>query len=356
MASPPPPPSAPGQQPAINHFSTIPEGYKPVVAYAWEGKQSLKAMAAFIHEWARAFKQCGAELEKRAQQHPLPESEATSTLRQAYDTVKHSVQKMGLAMQEVNQIMDTDREAFVEMRHKQSTAKRECIKSYETSKKDLERARSNMNSLKKKYQSWCRNCEKYINLRNEAKNSSDDKAKAKLPKHESNLQHQVAGAIKAEKNYAQAVRDVHRLQKAHRTNTYKILNDLQALEHKRVEASKASLTLITRKHLSLCASIQTNFEQALKKINQVDARTDLDIFFSKAKRESKMSSPAPLVLEAYAHHMMPLLEQEGVNRTFQPPQQDSKPPPPASSGGGGGWKAPPPPTATTTSTTTDVTV
>eukprot|EP00471_Norrisiella_sphaerica_P013812 CAMPEP_0184494866 /NCGR_PEP_ID=MMETSP0113_2-20130426/29779_1 /TAXON_ID=91329 /ORGANISM="Norrisiella sphaerica, Strain BC52" /LENGTH=535 /DNA_ID=CAMNT_0026880789 /DNA_START=63 /DNA_END=1670 /DNA_ORIENTATION=+ len=328
------------------YFSTIPDGYKTVVEYAWEGKQSLKAMAALILDWSKALKVCGQELEKRAQQHPMPDSEASSTLKYAFDSMKQSVQTMGLRMQEVYQIMETDKEAFIELRHNQSSAKRESIKSYESSKKDLEKARSSMHSCKKSYDNACRKAEKAITQRDEATLSSDDKLRNKLPKFEQSARNAVAYAKKCELNYAAAVNEVRKLQKAHRTTEFKVLNDLQALEFKRIEASKATLTLIARKHLELCEGMKNNFEQSLKKIIAVNPTTDLDTFIAKAKQESKQNAPAPLVLEEYQHHHQPLLEKEGITSTFIAVEMKQPPPPGAPggppSGGPGGNPGPPP--------------
>eukprot|EP00954_Amorphochlora_amoebiformis_P021815 1348873-Amorphochlora_amoeboformis.AAC.2 len=107
----------------------------------------------------------------------------------------HALIVASMVMQECAQKMDADRDAYIDFRHKQSTSKRDGIKTFETSKKvsvascysldqpnathltlqELEKARSYMNYSKKQYDNQCRKAEKAIQARNDAKASSDPK-------------------------------------------------------------------------------------------------------------------------------------------------------------------------------------
>jgi hypothetical protein len=45
------------EQLGSRHFSTIPKGYKAVVAKSWESKQSCKRIAALVEDWTKGSAQ-----------------------------------------------------------------------------------------------------------------------------------------------------------------------------------------------------------------------------------------------------------------------------------------------------------
>ncbi|GAB5361598.1 hypothetical protein AAMO2058_000726300 [Amorphochlora amoebiformis] len=299
-----------------DYFSTIPNGYKPVVEYAWEGKQSCKQIAALMLDFSKAIKSCGQDLEKRVTSHPLPPSAVGSTLKKAVGSITTAMQKMAMVMQECAQKMDADRDAYIDFRHKQSTSKRDGIKTFETSKKELEKARSYMNYSKKQYDNQCRKAEKAIQARNDAKASSDPKLQSKLPKLNQNAIGQVVKAKEAEVTYSKSVNSVRKHQVNHRNTTYKVLNSMQDLERARIIRSTQSIKMTSDAVLRIAEVMKSDFDVAAKQISAINPSQDLAVFLEKAKTESKLSSVEPLVLVEYRHHGIFLLDQEGVKSTF----------------------------------------
>uniref|UniRef100_A0A7S3YK69 SH3 domain-containing protein n=3 Tax=Lotharella globosa TaxID=91324 RepID=A0A7S3YK69_9EUKA len=322
---------------AMQFFSTIPNGYKPCVEYAWDGKQSCKQVAALIADWSKAIKVCGSDIESRTKKYELPESEATSTLKVAVDSLKASLQTFALKMQEACAIMEKDRDAFVEMRHAQSNSKREAQKTYETSRKALEKAQSHMNSAKRSYDSACRKAEKAIAQRDDAKSGRDPKLAAKLDKFTATANKEINKAKDLESRYSDSVNEVRKHQVEFRNTTFKVLNDLQNLEVQRIKVTTAMIDLCVKEHLKMASLMTANFETTAKKISEISHARDLDGFIAKAKTESKLSSVPPLVLESYVHHRNPTLEREGIRQTFHA-QDEVKAPLPAAPSPNGGTK------------------